>query len=235
MTTENKEADIFDDIIEDAKGKKEKEEDDGVGGEEKREDDSSKVTEEGLQEIRDHLNSLAIKMQAESGSTKKATFDEIKLELPELDFGEIDEDTGITAEQMQKALKSVQENTAAAIIKTIDNRFGTMQEQTQSAVTGLLMAERFFNNNPDLEPYRAYVGVKWDRIVAENKNISFSELFERLNKEVRQDLKLGKRGSGGNGNPALPKDVKSTERPGDDDKKKSIEQKSLDELYPGRR
>lgn len=231
---EKKKVDIFDDLLgeedKDAEAKKEEHKGDkpvdGEDGEIKEE-----VTEESLQSIRDHLNAMAAKMQA-TGDIKMKSPEELQLELEDIDLGSFDMETGITLEQLKKGFKAVQESTIKNLIGLIDKRLGTVQQQTQAAMTGLLMSERFFAKNPDLEPYRSYVGMKWDKIVSDDQNINFSDLFKRLEKEVREDLRL-KGGGNSNQDPALVKKPNSSARPAD--KKKPAIVAELDELKPGRR
>ncbi len=185
-----------------------------------------------LEAIRAMMEQLAV-VAAQKQSQPQA---QVQAAKPvEVDFlGTIDPEVGIQPDQLKGGFSKLHQTVVNDTAKMVSDRLTAVESNIQTFVTGLIMGEKFFELNPDLRKYRAFIGMKWDEVVKSNPNIGYNELFTKLEEVSRKELNLAKGKDGENKQPApaLAKQ-QSVVRPGM--QKVSGNQAELDELHPFRR
>jgi len=184
-----------------------------------------------MEAIRARMEQLAAKAVQQQG---KPLTQSQAAKLAEVDFlGAIDPEVGVQPDQLKSGFSKLHQTVVSDTDRMISEKLAAVESNIQTFVTGLIMGEKFFEINPDLRKYRAFVGMKWDEVVKSNPNIGYDELFTKLEEVSRKELNLAK-GKDGNNKPApaLAKQ-QSVARPGT--QKASGLRAELDELHPFRR
>lgn len=186
----------------------------------------------------DELDAIRARMEAMAASMTKG----VPVNVPEpeqvadVDFlGDVDAEQGVTPEQLKSGFTKLHKTLVNDVAAMMADKLSRVESNTQSYITGVMMAEKFFDANPDLRKFRAFVGMKWDQIVKDNPGIGYDQLFTKLGEVSRKELNLVKEGNGKTKPPApaLPKGRPGTERPGE--KELTGLAAELNELHPFRR
>jgi len=72
-----------------------------------------------------------------------------------------------------------------------------IQRVADQQVSLRMAAKEFYDNNKDLTPYKDYVGVVTNELVAKNPDWNLAKVIEEVGTEVRKRLKLLKKAGGG--------------------------------------
>jgi hypothetical protein len=106
-----------------------------------------------------------------------------------------------TAGAFNQFMSGVVGFTVQTVYKSIPQMISRVADQ-QVAVR--LAAKEFYDNNKDLIPYKDYIGVVTNELVAKNPEWTMDKVIEEVGTEVRKRLKLIKQAGGGQVLPNLP-------------------------------
>lgn len=181
-----------------------------------------------IEEMRRQINEMAKAMQAPA-SVKAEEKDEGKKEEKKEEAVKVEaapvKDVEITQEEFDDALESpsgmaklfkskmekIVEGRVQEVLRAIPNTINSVVDQR---VELRIAASDFYRENPDLIPYKQYMGVVANEVFGKDPNLGYEEGFKKTGEEVRKRLKIRrdtsqKAGGGTKRKPAFVKGVKS--------------------------
>lgn len=189
--------------------------------EEEEEDELTRYKRE-VEELRTQINELSAKKESKTESeteteTKTKTEQETKPKsekakeqnfMEGIDFDEVTSDPNEFNKLLNKiyeqAVNDARESASENILRSIPDIVRT----NISTVANLKAAsEKFYQDNPDLQPFKGAVAAVFEEIASENPDKEFSELLGTVAEESRRRLSLQKKAS------TPPADKTNTNKP----------------------
>ena len=189
---------------EEEKKEETKEEEEEEKEEETEEEEEEEDTESILETSRNYMNEMAKTLLNKKYGEEKAEPPEKKEEKKEKPSEEKPSPLDITLseDEWEEALRSKDgfEKVMSKFVKASLSKINDLQKDIPKTVNNIATqiitirsaTRDFYRQNPDLVPFKPFVGVVADKILAENPDKDIEDVFGLVEKEVRDKLKLRK-------------------------------------------